>query len=633
MSGIVGIVNLNGAPPCQRLLRRMTGYLAFRGPDAQEIWANGAAGFGHAMLRTTEESAGERQPFSFDGNVRIIADARIDGRQDLVRKLKAGGCDASPSAPDVELILRAYQAWGEDCVEHLLGDFAFAIWDERRRHLFCARDHFGVKPFFYAQAGDYLIFSNTLNCLRLHPAVSDELNDLAIADFLLFGNNQDVATTAFAGVRRLPPAHCLRWSDGSLRLRRYWTLPADVELQYRRARDYIDEFQSLLGAAVEDRLRTAHIGVAMSGGLDSTIVAATARKLLAERFSTFDLRAYCIVYDHLIPDQERRYAGLVAEALGIPIDFLAADDYQPYEDRDQPALRCPEPVNNPMLTRQVEFSRRMAANCRVALTGWDGDTVLGELLKPHFSTLIKERRFGGLAREVWRYVRWKGAPPPVGVRTWLRQWRRNSPSQQPAMPRWLNRDLAARLKLAERWEAINRTPAATHPIRPRLYGILNSPLWSQLFEDHDAGVISRPLEFRHPLADLRLIAFLLTVPPSPWLVSKELLRASARGILPEAVRRRPKSPLAGDPLTNLFRNGPPAWVEEFIPTPMLASYVERAAIPPISAEKDVMTLWTNLRPLSLDHWLRYSITSNRHFELEDHNVSQSQSQREYEPIG
>ena len=129
------------------------------------------------------------------------------------------------TATDAALILHAYQVWGEACLAHLIGDFAFVIWDGRRRTLFCARDHFGVKPFYYARVANSLILSNTLNCIRQHPAVSDALNDLAIADFLLFDVNLEPGTTAFADVQRVPPAHTLTWSDAAPRLSCYWTLP------------------------------------------------------------------------------------------------------------------------------------------------------------------------------------------------------------------------------------------------------------------------------------------------------------------------------------------------------------------------------------------------------------------------
>ncbi len=178
MSGIVGMVTLDGSPIDRELLERMTASLAFRGPDAQVTWADGPVGFGHTLLRTTFESEHEQQPCSLDGQVWITADARIDDRANLIDKLAAHGREASLDVPDVELILHAYHVWGEKCVEHLLGDFAFAIWDGRERRLFCARDHFGVKPFFYAVVGGCFVFSNTLNCVRLHPGVSGRFERL-----------------------------------------------------------------------------------------------------------------------------------------------------------------------------------------------------------------------------------------------------------------------------------------------------------------------------------------------------------------------------------------------------------------------------------------------------------------------
>ena len=277
MSGIVGLVNTDGAPVDRRLLARMTDAMRFRGPDAQRMWIDASVGFGHALLTTTDDARRERQPCTIDGRMWISADARIDGRDDLTRALAAHGCDAA-DANDAELVLHAYAAWGDRCVERLTGDFAFALWDGPRRRLFCARDRFGVKPFYYAHRGSALVFSNTLDCVRLHPSVTGELNDLAIADFLLFQRNQTLDTTAFADIRRLPAGHALTWAGGHAQVRRYWTLSFDREIRYRRATEYVEHFSDLLTAAVRDRLRTRRVAVMMSGGLDSTAVESRDRK-------------------------------------------------------------------------------------------------------------------------------------------------------------------------------------------------------------------------------------------------------------------------------------------------------------------------------------------------------------------
>ena len=223
MSGIAGVFHLDGRPVDRALIEAMTDSIAFRGPDGQQVWTGGCVAFGHSLLKTTFEAETESQPASMDGQVWITADARIDGRDDLAREL--GLPPAALSRPDCELIIHAYARWGEACVEHLLGDFAFAIWDARARKLFCARDHFGIKPFYYAHLGSAFAFSNTLNCVREHPTVSDELNEQAIADFLVFDYNHEIATTTFADIRRLPPAHTLVVTSGGVVVRRYWSLP------------------------------------------------------------------------------------------------------------------------------------------------------------------------------------------------------------------------------------------------------------------------------------------------------------------------------------------------------------------------------------------------------------------------
>src|ERR1700736_6445555 len=282
MSGIAGIVNMNGAPASRDLLARMAAFLRFRGPDAQNVWCDFAVGFAHALLDTSLDiqggGAADKQPCSIDGRVWIVADARIDALTQLNEELRSSGITVPVGASDAEIILLAYQAWGKDCVHHLIGDFAFAIWDGPGKQLFCARDQFGVKPFYYADLTGSLVFSNTLNCLRLHPEVSSRLNDLAISDYLLFGGNQDSGTTSFEQIQRLPPGHLLIRTEGEFHVSRYWTLQQTAEIHYKKREDYVENFRSLLRMAVQDRLPRGPVAVFLSGGLDSSTVAATARR-------------------------------------------------------------------------------------------------------------------------------------------------------------------------------------------------------------------------------------------------------------------------------------------------------------------------------------------------------------------
>jgi asparagine synthase (glutamine-hydrolysing) len=606
MSGIAGIVNLDGSPVDQQLLRRMTEFMAFRGPDDQQTWAAGNVGFGTALLRTTDESLHERQPFSLDGKVWIAADARIDGRTDLLGKLRSKVAADLDAVSDTELILRAYTVWGEECLEHLIGDFAFAIWDERKRRLFCARDHFGVKPFYYARVGNGLVFSNTLNCVRLHPGVSGALNEEALGDFLLFDFNRNVSTTFFADICRLPPAHCLTLSDESHRLTRYWNLPIDGRVRYRRASDYVDHFKELLRESVSDRLRCENVSVFMSGGLDSTAVAATAVDELKKRGAHFDVRAYTAVYEKLFDDEEGYYAGLVAKELGIPIHYVVADKYGLYDHWDRPELRRPEPYNGPLIAISSEMYALASNHSRVALSGNGGDPVLyPPPLSSHFLRLAKRLRVGQIAMELWRYISFYRRLPQLNVRANLKRFFAK-PVEQQQYPEWLNQDFKRRLDARRERDTAGDFPILTHPERPEGYRVLRQILWPYDFENEDPSATSFPCEVRYPFFDLRLVNYLLAIPPVPWCRDKEILRQAMRGVLPEEVRTRRKSPLPVDPAVLLANQSDVTWIDRFSLAPELAQYIDRDRVPPVAGEDDSDSLSINLRPFTLNYWLKHA---------------------------
>ena len=485
MSGIVGIIRLDGAPVDAPLLQRMTDSLAFRGPDAQRIWLNGAVGLGHTMLRATAEAVNEVQPCSLDEEFWITADARVDDRAGLIGKLQASGRSCSSKSTDTELILHAYAVWGEACVEHLLGDFAFAIWDVKRKCLFCARDQFGVKPFFYARTASSFIFSNTLNCLRLHPEVSEKLNDLAIADFLIFDFNQDPATTAFADILSLPPGHALRSEANGLSVYRYWTLPVPDEIRYKRPAEYLEHFDQLMSAAVGDRLRVETAGVLMSGGLDSTVVAAHAQRIFKRAGEGTGLHAYTEVFDHLFPHDERRYAGLVAEALGIPIHYRSGDAMKLYEIFDDPEFNWPEPTHLPWGTSTLDLLREIAPRSRVALTGQGADPALLSSVSSHFRALLHGKQFGRALGDLLSYLTAERRFSRLYLRTrWRILFRQGV--ERPWFPSWLNEELEKRHNLRDRWNGIyGEKNSSSGAVRPASYDSLIAPFWPHVFAGYD----------------------------------------------------------------------------------------------------------------------------------------------------
>lgn len=610
MSGFLGIVNLDGAPVDRTLMSRLTDLMAFRGPDAQRIWIDGHVGFGHALLYTVDDSFRERQPCSVDGQVWISADARVDGRDELTDALQqAFGPDAPAdrrTAGDIELILHAYRAWGVDCVQHLLGDFAFAIWDGRTRRLFCARDHFGVKPFFYAQLGHSVILSNTVDCLRAHPAVSDRLNDLAIADFLLFGYNQELDTTAFADIRRLPPGHYLTVQDDEVRVARYWSVPEPSHVDYANDEEVLERFRALLDLAVTDRLRTSRVGVMMSGGLDSTSVAATAHQILSRRDGPFQLRAYTVVHGDLLPrDEEGRYAGLVADSLGMAMETTRADDYGLFEPVADARMLAAHPVDNPTLAMLYDILQSAATACAVLLDGHGGDHGLAPS-RSYWAYLLRTARLGQIAVKLGGYVANHRQLPPLYIRSGLRRRLGHVPKRE--YPPWISPGLEARLGLCARWH--EHSPEALEPtsVKPDARDrYLSSPQIQRRFEQVHPGVTGFPIEVRFPWFDVRLVSFLLSVPPVPWCINKELPRRAMRGVLPEAVRRRPKAPLRGDPIGARLQQGDSTlWKATLFGAPHIEAYVDRATAQQMVQDLDAHAprrSYLITRPISLAQWL------------------------------
>jgi asparagine synthase (glutamine-hydrolysing) len=597
----VGIVHLDGEPVERDLLERLTNFQKFRGPDAQGIWLDGAVGFGHTLLKITPESEHECQPLRLN-DTWIVADCRVDARLALISELQARGHHKTEQAADVELILRAYNVWGEDCLQHLLGDFAFAIWDGPRQRLFCARDQMGVKPFYYAHVGSRFIFSNTLDCIRQHPAVSDDLNDLAIADFLLFDMIQEPGATSFRDIQRLQPAHTLTVEGQNVSARRYWTLPVSEPIHQKRQGECLGQFRELMDSAVSDRLRTRCVGVLMSGGLDSSTVAASAQRSLARNGIDSGLRAYTEIFESLIPHEESHYAGLVAEELKIPIQFQVSDGFSVWEQANHRNHRWPEPIHLPWSDAAIGILRQVAVTRRVGLTGFGGDPTLTSLLTVHFRELFRNRQFGRAVADAVGYLANEGRFSRLYIRTRFRRW---FPSMGglPHYPSWLNPELENRLSLRERWRTLKGPPAPKGAVRPVAYEATADPMWENLFDIYDPGVTRVPVEVRHPFFDLRLVNFLLALPALPWCSDKELLRKTAKGVLPDAVRLRRKAPLLVDPLVALLNRQESSWVDCFQALPELGRYVERRLIPKVFKERDAWSAWIHLRPLSLNFWL------------------------------
>ncbi len=336
MSGICGLTNLDGAPVDPAILKKMVEVVAYRGPDGIRYWHDGNVGLAHLALHTTPEAFREQQPLScLEHRLCLTADARVDNRTELIRLLTAKGFLRHHEPSDADLILAAYKCWEERCPAYIIGDFAFAIWDARRRRLFCARDPFGTRPLHYSKVGSVFCVASEAQQILQHPDVSFRFDEFAIADHLT-RNFSDEHRSMFRDVRLLAPSHSLTATGAGIRSVPYWEIDRTTRTVYPRDEDYAEHFLEVFSRAVADRLRTqsGHVGISMSGGLDSCSIAGVAQRLLRDRGGPH-LTAYSVAYEVKECD-ERLYTEAMAAKLAIEVEYVDAKPVGLFGDPPRP---------------------------------------------------------------------------------------------------------------------------------------------------------------------------------------------------------------------------------------------------------------------------------------------------------
>jgi asparagine synthase (glutamine-hydrolysing) len=566
MGGFVAILQTGGAAIDPGLLHDTLNIAPFDGGRAH-LWTAEGVGLCAAPLDSPHH---QPPPHSFtrDDRLVIVLDGRLDDRATLVRALDAELARSFATASDAELVLGAYERWGSECVAHLLGDFSFCLWDADRRQLFCARDHLGVKPLYYARVGGTLIVSNVMHSIRRHPHVSARFDDYAVGDLLLAGACMYPSRTSFADIARVPPAHTLRCSMSSPaeRVEEYWSLTLSDELRLRDAREYVDAYVSVLETVVGDRLRDAPVGILLSGGVDSSSVAATAAGVLGDD-GLNRLRAYTFVYDTVAEDEERQYSSVVARHLGIEIEHHPLDRYGWFE-RWNSDLLPPEPSTEPMTAMMADLLQRVANHSTAALTGDGGDPAL---LPSSLVRLLRHRAphlvISEFARSLWQ----TGSVPPIGLRATVREWLARRADA--AIPAWLSDAFVQRCDLRGRREALIGRGTEEGPRGPAARASADL-WWASTFETYDPGATRRPVALRYPLFDVRFIAFALSLPTHPWCVNKTIVRTAMRGRLPDEICARPKSPLAVDPFRTHGRLTKTDIITDIEAAPELQAYID-----------------------------------------------------------
>ncbi len=371
MCGICGVFNFDVSDPVDRaVVERMNERIRHRGPDDDGFFVSGNVGMAMRRLSIIDLETGKQPISNEDGTVRIVFNGEIYNYRDLRRDLRSRGHEFRTHS-DTETIVHLYEEYGRRCVEHLRGMFAFAIWDDRRQRLLLARDRLGIKPLYLHRSADRLLFGSEVKTLLAHPEMRAELDSSCLPEYLAFGYLTG-PQTLFRGIEKLPPGHTLEvGSDGDFDLEQYWDLRDVPEGDDRSESYYVGRYRELLEEAVSSHLMSdVPLGVFLSGGLDSSTIAALTKRMVDGPVETFS-----VGYD--TPESELGYAQTVAEHLGTAHHEVKIGSQEFFDALPAMIWHEDEPLVWPSSVALYFVARLARERVTVVLTGEGSDETLG----------------------------------------------------------------------------------------------------------------------------------------------------------------------------------------------------------------------------------------------------------------
>jgi asparagine synthase (glutamine-hydrolysing) len=595
MCGVVGYLgNPDADVPSRILLQRMNGELRHRGPDADGVYSGDGIGLGHSRLSIIDLASGAQPMASDDESVWISFNGEIFNYVELREELIARGRRFRTSS-DTEVIIRLYEEMGPDCVERLNGDFAFAIWDARRRQLMLARDRMGVRPLFYTWHGGTLYFGSEVKALLQVPGVAAEPDPFALDQIFSLWFPLP-PRTMFKGIFELPPAHTLIARDGQVEVQPYWRLAFPDAAEAGDAS--VDEAQlveavgDLLADATRIRLRSdVPVGAYLSGGLDSSLIAAMARDFVTDRLRTFSVRFDTAEFD------ETEFQLEMVDALGTdhsailcrPAD-IGAIFPEVVRHAERPILRtAPAPL-------QLLSSLVRESGFKVVLTGEGADEVFGgyDIFKE-----AKLRRFCArdpqsavrplLFRRLYPYLPKLQAQSAAYLKAFFATDLDavDDPlfSHLPRFRSTMGAKLFFSNELREAlvgYDALDELrgnlPAdyhRWHPLSQAQYLETTYLLPGYILSSQgDRMAMRHSVEGRFPFLDHRVVEAAARIPPRlklRGLTEKHVLREAARSLLPPRLAERQKQPYRAPDSTSFFGVSAPDYVRHSLSAPAIAA--------------------------------------------------------------
>jgi asparagine synthase (glutamine-hydrolysing) len=582
MCGINGIAfsKASGRQTDPALLERMRDVLRHRGPDDKGIFFSGPVGLGHRRLSIVDVSRGHQPMTNEDGSLHITYNGEIYNHADYRESLEARG-HVYQTHCDTETILHLYEEHGSTCVDYLRGMFAFAIWDQRKKELFIARDRLGVKPLYYVHTDDgSLYFGSEIKALLETRAVKPENNYAVLSDYLA-NHAPSGEETLFRGVKRLLPGHVMTWRDGEVSIRRYWDVDFSKDDDVRDDKSYIDQWSELFRESVRLRLMAdVPLGMFLSGGIDSSAIAAVMSGMVSEPIKTFS------VAFREREANELEYARLVADAYKTNHHEIVVSPEQFFAALPRLVWHEDEPLAHPSSVALYFVSKLASEHVKVVLTGEGSDELLAGYgrYRRTIWNLAWGRQYHKLTPSIARdTIRKQIERMPPGGRMrqkLMRTFLVLSPELEsiyfdnfavfptPMQQHLFTRETKDRIRSIDPYVELRRLLERTKDLS-LLDGLLYADIKTYLHEllmKQDQMSMATSVESRVPFLDHKLVEFTAKMPDMMKLrggTTKYVLRESMKGVLPEKILSRSKMGFPV-PIGAWFRGSHAAIVDEYI---------------------------------------------------------------------
>jgi asparagine synthase (glutamine-hydrolysing) len=571
MCGIAGIVAVDRLHEDDRVRAvRMRDIIAHRGPDGAGLHVDEHAALAHRRLSIVDLAGGHQPLANEDGSVWVTYNGEIYNHASVRPELEAAG-HRYRTRSDTEMIVHAYEQWGDDCVHRFRGMFAFALWDSPRRRLLLVRDRLGVKPLYWARAGDRLLFASEIKSILESGLIEARPNRRVICE-VLATRYTSTTETLFEGIYKLLPGHRLVFEDGRVQISQYWDLPLDgpdPELERTPEKTLVDRFRALFEESVRLRLMAdVPLGMFLSGGIDSSAVAAIMARQIDRPVQTFSVAFADRAFSELT------YAREVARAIGADSHEIVIDDQDFFGALPRLVWHEDEPIAHPSSVPLHFVSALAREHVKVVLTGEGSDELLAGYGK--YPRSLLNWKAGGIYERVL----------PSGLRTAvaeamvprlpgrLGRYARRSFLAMPRHPAAMFFDNFAGMPLQLQRELVDPSLLAEgDPYGPSLEyfrsangstGVLGRLLYTdvktyllELLMKQDQMSMSTSIESRVPFLDHVLVEFATRLPDRLKLngfTTKRILRQAVRGLLPDSILSRPKMGFPV-PFANWVRGG------------------------------------------------------------------------------